>query len=91
MPEENGNGKNGNRVGLLERVKAGVKEDVQSLKTDLPAKAKEQVESCPISSAVPNEPSVPHVPSLRATPSTARTVFGELLFTIGRPPTCGEC
>src|SRR5437764_12748123 len=45
MPEENGNGKNGNRVGLLERVKAGVKEDVQSLKTDLPAKAKEQVES----------------------------------------------
>src|ERR1700730_8973421 len=44
MPEENGNGKNGNRVGLLERVKAGVKEDVQSLKTDLRAKAKEQVE-----------------------------------------------
>ena len=44
MPEENGNGKNGNRVGLLERVKAGVKEDVQSLKTDMPAKAKEQIE-----------------------------------------------
>ena len=44
MPEENGNGKNGNRVGLLERVKAGVKEDVQSIKTDLPAKAKDQVE-----------------------------------------------
>ena len=33
-----------NRVGLLERVKAGVKEDVQSLKTDMPAKAKEQIE-----------------------------------------------
>ena len=44
MPEENGNGKNGNRVGLLERVKAGVKEDVQSLKTDMPAKAKEQID-----------------------------------------------
>ncbi len=44
MPEENGNGKNGNRVGLLERVKAGMKEDVQSLKTDMPAKAKEQIE-----------------------------------------------
>src|SRR3982075_1942227 len=44
MPEENGNGKNGNRVGLLERVKAGVKEDVRSLKTDMPAKAKEQIE-----------------------------------------------
>ena len=40
MPEENGNGNNGKRVGLLERVKAGVKEDVQSLKTDMPAKAK---------------------------------------------------
>ncbi len=44
MAEENGNGKNGNRVGLLQRVKAGVKEDVQSLKTDMPAKAKEQIE-----------------------------------------------
>ncbi len=44
MPEENGNGNNGKRVGLLERVKAGVKEDVQSLKTDMPAKAKEQIE-----------------------------------------------
>src|ERR1700734_846376 len=44
MPEENGNGKNGNRVGLLERGKAGVKEDVQSLQTDMPAKAKEQIE-----------------------------------------------
>src|SRR5438552_1839846 len=44
MAEENGNGKNGNRVGLLERVKAGVKQDVQSLKTDMPAKAKEQID-----------------------------------------------
>src|SRR5260370_24473501 len=44
MPEENGNGNNGKRVGLLERVKAGVKEDVQSLKTDMPVKAKEQIE-----------------------------------------------
>ena len=44
MSEENRNGKNGNRVGLLERVKAGIREDVASLKADLPAKAKEQVE-----------------------------------------------
>src|SRR6266568_9444071 len=44
MAEENGNGKNGNRVGLLERVKAGVKQDVQSLKPDMPAKAKEQID-----------------------------------------------
>ena len=44
MAEENSNGKNGNRVGLLQRVKAGVQEDVQSLKTDMPAKVKEQVE-----------------------------------------------
>ena len=42
MPEENNrNGKNG-RVGLLERVKSNVKEDVQALKTDIPAKAKDQ-------------------------------------------------
>ena len=44
MPEENGNGNNGKRVGLLERVNAGVKEDVQSLKTDMPVNAKEQIE-----------------------------------------------
>src|SRR5438067_12236732 len=44
MAEENGNGKNGNRVGLLERVKAGAKQDVKSLKTDMPAKAKEQID-----------------------------------------------
>ena len=31
-------------VGLLESVTSGIKEDLQSLKTDLPAKAKEQIE-----------------------------------------------
>src|SRR5256884_6190584 len=44
MAEENQNGKNGNRVSLLQKVKAAMKEDVKSLKTDLPAKAKEQIE-----------------------------------------------
>ena len=46
MAEENKNGSNGNgaRVGLLQRVKAGVKEDIQSIKTDMPAKAKEPIE-----------------------------------------------
>src|SRR2546425_2559588 len=45
MPEEKTpNGKNGKSVGLVDRLKAGVKEDLQSLKTDMPAKAKEQVE-----------------------------------------------
>src|SRR5437016_100632 len=45
MPEEKTpNGKNGKAVGLVDRLKAGVKEDLQSLKTDMPAKAKEQVE-----------------------------------------------
>src|SRR5437588_12767676 len=39
----NGNG-NGNRLGLLERMKSGVKEDLTSIKTDMPAKAKEQVD-----------------------------------------------
>src|SRR5579862_9838117 len=38
------NGKNGGRVGLLERVKNTMKEDVQALKTDIPAKTKEQIE-----------------------------------------------
>ena len=42
--KKTGTGTNGKRVGLLERVKAGVKEDVQSLKTDMPAKAKDQIE-----------------------------------------------
>ena len=44
MPEENGNGKTGSRSACWSKVKAGIKEDVQSLKTDLPAKAKEQIE-----------------------------------------------
>src|ERR1700737_1171173 len=45
MPDEkDSNGKNGKSVGLVDRIKTGVKEDLQSLKTDLPAKAKEQVE-----------------------------------------------
>ena len=44
MADENKNGKNGNQVSLLVKVKAGIKEDLQSLKTDMPAKAKEQIE-----------------------------------------------
>ena len=45
MPDEkNSTAKNGKSVGLVERVKTGIQEDFQSLKTDLPAKAKEQVE-----------------------------------------------
>src|SRR5260370_29843496 len=41
MPDEkNANGKNGKSVGLVDRLK----EDLNSIKTDLPAKAKEQVE-----------------------------------------------
>jgi cytochrome b6 len=41
MPDEkNANGKNGKSVGIVDRIK----EDLNSLKTDLPAKAKEQVE-----------------------------------------------
>jgi len=38
------NRKNGDEVGVLERVKSGIKDDMQSLKTDLPAKAKEQLD-----------------------------------------------
>src|SRR5260370_22198940 len=38
--EKNANGKNGKSVGLVDRIK----EDLNSLRTDLPAKAKEQVE-----------------------------------------------
>src|SRR6478735_2005035 len=40
------NGKNGDgaRVGLLQRVKAGVQDDVQAMKTEMPTKVKEQVE-----------------------------------------------
>ncbi len=45
MPEEKTtNGKNDKSVGLVDRLKAGVKEDLESLRTDLPAKAREQVE-----------------------------------------------
>src|SRR5690349_16881948 len=49
MPEGNGsneagNGKNGGRVSLLDRVKAGMKSDVDSLKADLPAKANEPID-----------------------------------------------
>jgi hypothetical protein len=48
MADENNpsstNGKNGGKTGLLEKVKAGVKEHIQGLKTDIPAKAKEQIE-----------------------------------------------
>src|SRR5258708_19479706 len=48
MAEENNstekNGKNGKTTGILERAATGVKADLQSLKTDLPAKAKEQVD-----------------------------------------------
>src|SRR3982074_2631560 len=48
MADENNpnsaNGKNGEKVGLLEKVKAGVKGHIQGLKTDIPAKAKEQIE-----------------------------------------------
>src|SRR4029077_16590544 len=38
------NGKNGKTTGILERAATGVKADLQSIKTDLPAKAKEQVD-----------------------------------------------
>src|SRR5438067_2530024 len=45
MPEDKTtNGKNDKSVGLVERLKAGVKEDLESLRTDLRAKAREQVE-----------------------------------------------
>src|SRR5213079_2488125 len=45
MPEDKTpNGKNGKSAVLVERLRAGVKEDVEALKTDLPAKAKEQIE-----------------------------------------------
>ena len=42
-PTGNSPGKNG-KVGLVERVSTGVKDDIQALKTDIPAKAKEQIE-----------------------------------------------
>src|SRR5207302_195298 len=43
MAEEK-NGKNGGKVGLLDRVKEKITGDVQALKTDIPTKAKEQIE-----------------------------------------------
>ena len=39
-----GNGKNGGRVGILEKVTTNVKEDIAALKTEIPAKAKEQID-----------------------------------------------
>src|SRR5450432_2410498 len=49
--ENNPNGGNGSsnsgksgKVGLVERVSTGVKEDIHALKTDIPTKAKEQIE-----------------------------------------------
>ena len=38
------NGKNGGKVGVLGKVTTTVKEDIQALKTDIPAKVKEQVD-----------------------------------------------
>src|ERR1700757_2907024 len=39
-----GTGKNGGKVGILEKVTTGVKNEIQALKTDIPTKAKEQIE-----------------------------------------------
>src|SRR6516162_2744878 len=45
MPEDSpSNGKNGKSTGILTRVASELKADVESIKTDLPAKAKEQVD-----------------------------------------------
>src|SRR3974377_1582998 len=45
MPDENDTkGKKGKLVCFEKKIKAGVKEDIDSLKSELPAKAKEQVE-----------------------------------------------
>src|SRR5438093_2160666 len=41
--DQNSNCKNGKSVGLVDRIKSGVREDIESLKTDLPAKAKKLV------------------------------------------------
>src|SRR5882724_3263031 len=43
--DKNSTGKNGKSVGLVDRIKSGVREGIESLKTDLPAKAKEQIDS----------------------------------------------
>jgi len=52
--EKNPNGTNGGgtsstngrtgKVGLVERVRTGVKDDINALKTDIPTKAKEQID-----------------------------------------------
>ena len=42
MPDESS--PNGKSTGVVERVTTGIKEDIQSLKTDIPAKVKEQVD-----------------------------------------------
>jgi cytochrome b6 len=39
-----GSGGNNGKVGLVERVTTGVKQDIQALKTDIPTKAKQQIE-----------------------------------------------
>src|SRR5512136_669879 len=44
MAEENGNGNNGKSLGLLDRVKAGIKEDLEALPGEMKGKIKEQVE-----------------------------------------------
>src|SRR5260370_24472283 len=42
--EKTAKGKNGKSVGLLARIFAGIKDAIKSLRSDVPAKAKEQVE-----------------------------------------------
>ncbi|HXY10995.1 MAG TPA: cytochrome b N-terminal domain-containing protein [Terriglobales bacterium] len=44
MPEQKGNLNQDKEVGLLECMTSAIQEDLQSLKTDLPAKAKQQME-----------------------------------------------
>src|SRR5438270_9796596 len=39
-----GAGKNGGKVGIVEKVTVGVKQDIQALRTDIPTKAKEQID-----------------------------------------------
>src|SRR5579872_1213843 len=43
-PGGESNGKKPGKVGLVERVTTGVKDDIQALKTDIPTKTKEQIE-----------------------------------------------
>ena len=46
MPDDtNPNEKKGKAPGLVDAIKTGVREDLESLKTDLPAKAKESLET----------------------------------------------